>query len=259
MPRPASGNLNQCELSIAMGKGAIEDLVRLLSRLPGLGPRSARRAVLHLLQHRTRLLRSLIDTLLRVDESVRVCRECGNFDDRDPCTICIDPERVGSVICVVEEVGDLWALERSGAFRGCYHVLGGRLSALAGVRPSDLNIDGLLSRAEHAQEVILALNPTLEGQTTAHVVMDCLAGSGVAISRLAYGVPFGAELSYLDDGTLATAITARCNLSPTNLLPCASSRLSSPRLASERLASESERLAGPKILSPPVSKTDKEP
>lgn len=202
-----------------MGRGAIDDLTRLLGKMPGLGPRSARRVVLHLLQHRTKLLHQLIGSLLRVDESVSVCSECGNFDDRDPCAICSDSGRSEEMICVVEEVGDLWAIERSGAFRGRYHVLGGRLSALSGVGPGDLNIEGLVTRAERAQEVILAVSPTLEGQTTAHVVVDYLAESGVKISRLAYGVPLGAELSYLDNGTLSLAVTARYTLSEGNKLP----------------------------------------
>ena len=194
-----------------MKGGEIETLVQLLARLPGLGPRSARRAALHLLKRRETLLAPLAEALIRVERDIRTCSVCGNLDTVDPCGLCSDPARDRSVICVVEEVADLWALERSRAFRGLYHVLGGTLSALDGVGPDDLTISALIARARRPEvsEVILALNATVDGQTTAHVVTDRLAGAGVAVSRLAQGVPLGGELDYLDDGTLTAALKAR--------------------------------------------------
>jgi recombination protein RecR len=193
------------------GQGEIETLVQLLGRLPGLGPRSARRAVLHLLKRRETLLAPLAEALVRVERAVRRCSVCGNLDTCDPCALCADPHRDQGVICVVEEVADLWALERTRAFRGRYHVLGGTLSALDGIGPDDLTLSGLVERARQPEvsEVILALNATIDGQTTAHVVTERLSGAGVAVSRLAQGVPLGGELDYLDDGTLTAALKAR--------------------------------------------------
>lgn len=189
----------------------IDRLIQYLGRLPGLGPRSARRAALHLLKRRDSLLAPLADALADAAGAVRTCSQCGNLDTRDPCWVCADPGRDASVLCVVEEVGDLWALERTGSFKGRYHVLGGTLSALEGVGPEDLNIAGLLNRARRPEvtEVILGLNATVEGQTTAHYVTDRLAECDVTVSRLAHGVPVGGELGYLDDGTLTAALKAR--------------------------------------------------
>jgi len=191
----------------------IERLVQLLGRLPGLGPRSARRAVLHLLRKKDALMLPLADALAETAQRIVPCTTCGNLDSQDPCAICTDTRRDDALVCVVESVADLWALERSGSFRGRYHVLGGTLSALDGVGPSDLNIDSLVRRATEGmgtiREVILATNATVEGQTTAHYISDRLAGTGIPISRLAHGVPVGGELDYLDDGTLNTALKAR--------------------------------------------------
>ncbi|HSK38756.1 MAG TPA: recombination mediator RecR [Arenibaculum sp.] len=189
----------------------IDRLIQYLARLPGLGPRSARRAALYLMKRRDSLLSPLADALAQAAAAIRTCSVCGNLDTRDPCSICSDPNRDAGILCVVEEVGDLWALERTGAFKGRYHVLGGTLSALEGVGPDDLGIAALVNRARQPEirEVILALNATVEGQTTAHYVTDRLAESGVAISRLAHGVPVGGELDYLDDGTLTAALKAR--------------------------------------------------
>ena len=189
----------------------IETLIQLLARLPGLGPRSARRAVLQLLQKRESHLLPLTAALQRTAENVSVCSNCGNLDTTDPCSICRDPKRDASTICVVEQVGDLWAIERSGAFTGRYHVLGGTLSALDGRGPEQLRIDSLVQRVARgeATEVILALSATVDGQTTAHVVVERLGGQDVKLSRLAHGVPVGGELDYLDDGTLTAALRAR--------------------------------------------------
>ncbi len=191
----------------------IERLVQLLARLPGLGPRSARRAVLHLLRKKDALMLPLADSLAETAERIVPCTTCGNLDSQDPCAICCDTRREETLLCVVESVADLWALERSGSFRGRYHVLGGTLSALDGVAPADLNIDSLVRRVTEGmgaiREVILATNVTVEGQTTAHYISDRLSGTGIAISRLAHGVPVGGELDYLDDGTLNTALKAR--------------------------------------------------
>jgi len=189
----------------------IERLIRLLAKLPGLGPRSARRAALHLLKRREELLLPLAEALHGAADAITTCSQCGNLDSRDPCAICADRKRDSSTICVVEEVGDLWAIERSGAFRGRYHVLGGVLSALDGVGPEDLNLAKLVARASapEIKEVILAMNATVDGQTTAHYLADRLAGTEAAVSRLAHGVPVGGELDYLDDGTLAAALKAR--------------------------------------------------
>jgi recombination protein RecR len=189
----------------------IERLIQLLARLPGLGPRSARRAVLHLLKKKDALLVPLAATLKEVGDSVHACNICGNLDSRDPCAICTDPRRDEALLCVVESVADLWALERAGVFRGRYHVLGGTLSALDGVGPAELNVDGLIGRVQsgRVKEVIIATNATVEGQTTAHYITDRLAALNVQVSRLAHGVPVGGELDYLDDGTLGAALKAR--------------------------------------------------
>ena len=194
-----------------MSSSEIERLIQLLARLPGLGPRSARRAALHLIKRREALLGPLAEALAAAAERVRSCSRCGNVDTIDPCAICADPRRDASLLCVVEEVADLWALERAAAFKGRYHVLGGTLSALDGVGPEELNIPRLIQRVseEGVKEVILATNATVDGQTTAHYIGDRLAPLGVAVSRLAHGVPVGGELDYLDDGTLVTALKAR--------------------------------------------------
>jgi recombination protein RecR len=189
----------------------IERLIQLLARLPGLGPRSARRAALHLVKKKEQLLEPLASALAETRDTILTCEICGNIDTASPCTMCRDPARDRTLICVVEEVGDLWALERSGALNCLYHVLGGTLSAIGGLRPEDLNIDGLIKRAADPQtrEILLALNATVEGQTTAHYIAERLAGLEVQISRLAHGVPVGGELDYLDEGTLAAAVKAR--------------------------------------------------
>lgn len=189
----------------------IERLIQLLAKLPGLGPRSARRAALFLIKNRERLLSPLAMAMAEAQEKVTICSECGNVDTVDPCTLCTDARRDRTVICVVEEVGDLWALERAGAWSGLYHVLGGTLSAIEGVRPEDLAIGSLIERAGQPQvkEVVLALNATVEGQTTAHYITERLKALGIAASRLAHGVPVGGELDYLDEGTLTQAIRAR--------------------------------------------------
>ncbi len=193
------------------GGPEIERLVLLLSKLPGLGPRSARRAALFLLKRRVLVMEPLAAAMAAAADKVRSCSRCGNLDTLDPCSLCRDPRRDGTIICVVADVADLWAMERSGAFRGQYHVLGGLLSALDGVRPEDLAIDRLGGRVadEGVLEVVLALNATVDGQTTAHYVAERLAESGIRVSRLAHGVPVGGELDYLDDGTLAAAMKAR--------------------------------------------------
>jgi recombination protein RecR len=189
----------------------IERLVQLLARLPGLGPRSARKAALGLLKKRQELLVPLADAMQTAVEKIVECPDCGNLDTVAPCTICQDPRRDSSMIVVVEEVGDLWALERAGVVSARYHVLGGHLSPLDGIGPDDLNIEGLVKRAAAPEvgEVLLALNATVEGQSTAHDVTDQLAAAQVTVSRLAQGVPIGGELDYLDEGTLAAAIKSR--------------------------------------------------
>ena len=194
-----------------MSGGEIERLIGLLAKLPGLGPRSARRAGLHLIARRDALLTPLAAAMADAARSVVACGVCGNLDSRDPCAICADMRRDPAVICVVEEVADLWALERMGAFKGAYHVLGGVLSALDGRGPEALAIDRLVERAAApaTREVILATSATVDGQTTAHYVADRLAGEAVEISRLAHGVPVGGALDYLDDGTLFAALEAR--------------------------------------------------
>jgi recombination protein RecR len=196
------------------GGAEIERLIQLLAKLPGLGPRSARRAVLHLLKRREQLMLPLGQVIGEVAQAIRPCPICGNLDTTEPCAICRDPKRDPTLLCVVESVADLWALERTRAFTGRYHVLGGLLSALDGVRPEDLTIAALVARASDPaiREVILAMNATVEGQTTAHYVTDLLAGGTARISRLAHGVPVGGELDYLDDGTLTAALRARRQL-----------------------------------------------
>jgi recombination protein RecR len=190
---------------------SVERLIQLLAKVPGLGPRSARRAALALIKRRESLLEPLARALDEAAASVRPCSACGNLGDRDPCAVCRDETRDRSVVCVVEDVADLWALERAGAYRGLYHVLGGALSALDGVAPEDLAIDKLLARVRQGgvKEVILALGATVDGQTTAHYLAERLKGEGASLSGLAHGVPVGGELDYLDDGTLALALKAR--------------------------------------------------
>ena len=189
----------------------IERLIALLAKLPGLGPRSARRAVLQLIKKKETLLVPLASAMADAADKARVCSSCGNVDTQDPCAICADAGRDPSVLCIVEEVGDLWALERAGAHKGRYHVLGGVLSALDGVGPDDLNIGKLVERlsSREVHEVVLAMNATVDGQTTAHYITDRISGLGIAVSRLAHGVPVGGELDYLDDGTLAAAMKSR--------------------------------------------------
>ncbi|MFN4143154.1 recombination mediator RecR [Aestuariivirga sp.] len=189
----------------------IERLIQLLAKLPGLGPRSARRAALYLIKNRERLLVPMASAMAEAQEKVTMCSECGNVDTVDPCTLCTDPRRDRTALCVVEEVGDLWALERAGAWNGLYHVLGGTLSAIEGVRPEDLAIGSLVERAGggEVKEVVIALNATVEGQTTAHYITERLKTLNIPASRLAHGVPVGGELDYLDEGTLTQAIRAR--------------------------------------------------
>ena len=189
----------------------IERLIGLLAKLPGLGPRSARRAALALLKRRDQLLNPLADALSEAARRVKTCSLCGSLDTQDPCAICANPQRDASLICVVEEVGALWAMERASAFRGRYHVLGGLLSALDGVGPDALRIGPLVARASagEVREVILALPATVDGQTTAHSLADRLAGADVSVTMLARGVPVGGELDWLDDGTIAQAMRAR--------------------------------------------------
>lgn len=194
-----------------MAGAEIENLVKLLARLPGLGPRSARRAVLQMMRRRDTLLDPLSDALRVAQEKIVTCETCGNIDTLSPCTICADPRRDETLLCVVEDVGDLWALERAQAVRGRYHVLGGTLSALDGIGPEELNLAGLKQRCADGvvSEIILATNATVEGQTTAHVITDMLADLGLTVTRLAHGVPVGGELDYLDDGTLLAAMKSR--------------------------------------------------
>ena len=189
----------------------IERLIQLLARLPGLGPRSARRAALHLIRKREELLAPLADAMQVAREKIIICSACGNVDTIDPCTICSDARRDPALLVVVETVADLWALERSGAIRARYHVLGGTLSPLDGVGPKDINLETLVGRVakEGVREVILAVNATVDGQTTAHYITDLISHLDVKVTRLAHGVPVGGELDYLDDGTLAAAIKQR--------------------------------------------------
>ncbi|MDA0676049.1 MAG: recombination mediator RecR [Proteobacteria bacterium] len=194
-----------------MTEQPIDRLIHLLARLPGLGPRSARRAALHLLQKREALLAPLADALAEAARRVSACTRCGNLGTQNPCAICTDQRRDASLVCVVETVADLWALERGGAFRGLYFVLGGTLSAIDGVGPDDLRVPQLVRRVESegVAEVILALSATVDGQTTAHYVAEWLKPVGVRVTGIAHGVPVGGELDYLDDGTLSAALKAR--------------------------------------------------
>jgi recombination protein RecR len=194
-----------------MGGPEIEHLISLLARLPGMGPRSARRAALRMLQQPEARMLPLATALAEAARAVKPCSVCGNLDSRDPCSICSDPQRDHALICVVEGVGDLWALERALIYRGLYHVLGGTLSALAGIGPSELNLAPLLARIENGgvAEVILALGATVDGATTAHWLTDRLKPLGVPVTRVAQGVPIGGALDVLDDGTLAAAMRAR--------------------------------------------------
>ncbi|MCH7864911.1 MAG: recombination protein RecR [Proteobacteria bacterium] len=194
-----------------MVSAEIERLIGLLAKLPGLGPRSARRTVLHLIKRRESLGAPLAKAMADAVRNVKTCSTCGNLDTLDPCQLCADPDRDDQVICIVEDVADLWALERAASFKGRYHVLGGTLSALDGVGPDDLNIPGLMGRVAGGavKEVILATSATVDGQTTAHYLSDRLAETGVQVTQLAHGVPVGGELDYLDDGTLAAALKDR--------------------------------------------------
>ena len=196
-----------------MNDGPLENLIRLLSGLPGLGNRSARRIALHLLGKRGALMMPLAHALSDAAENVKSCSVCGNLDMVDPCGICRDEKRGGAQICVVAQVSDVWAIERTGAYKGRYHVLGGLLSALDGIGPEDLRIDKLVERvkgsSEDLEEVILALSATVDGQSTAHYISDHIVPLGVKISHLAHGVPVGGELDYLDDGTITTALRSR--------------------------------------------------
>ncbi|MEL6475209.1 MAG: recombination mediator RecR [Pseudomonadota bacterium] len=186
-------------------------MIELIAKLPGLGPRSARRVALHLLKRKDGLLTPLAEALAEAADKIEACHTCGNFDTLQPCAVCQASGRDDTVLCVVEDVPDLWALERAGAFRGRYHVLGGVLSALDGIGPDDLNIAPLVDRVSGGgfSEVILALNATVDGQTTAHYIAECLEPTGITVTRLAHGVPVGGELDHLDDGTLSTALRSR--------------------------------------------------
>jgi recombination protein RecR len=192
-----------------MAAPEIDRLVRLLARLPGLGPRSAQRAALAMLKRPDSLMLPLADAIRSCADTVAACSRCGNLDSTDPCGVCRDPQRDERSLCVVTEVEDLWAMERAGIFRGRYHVLGGTLCALEGIGPEELGVDRLLRRVEPATEVILALGATVDGQTTSHYLAERLKPLGCAVTRLGHGVPIGGELTYLDDGTLDAAFRAR--------------------------------------------------
>ena len=198
-------------MAAAVAGPEIERLIQLLAKLPGLGPRSARRAALNLIKKRELLMAPLTSALQTAMEKIVICKTCGNIDTQNPCAVCVDTRRDQSIIVVVADVADLWALERANAVNSRYHVLGGTLSPLDGVGPSDLTIDALISRvhAEPIKEVILALNATVDGQTTAHYITELLQESKVKVTRLAHGVPVGGELDYLDEGTLSAAIKQR--------------------------------------------------
>jgi len=192
-------------------EGPLQHLIKMLSGLPGLGNRSARRIALHLLNKRESLMVPLAKAMLRAAEEIKPCGVCGNLDSHDPCYVCQDMKRLSDQICVVAQVSDLWAIERTSSYKGLYHVLGGLLSALDGVGPQDLSIDGLVNRvrAGEVREVILALSATVDGQSTAHYIADRLVDLEVEITHLAHGVPVGGELDYLDDGTITTALKSR--------------------------------------------------
>lgn len=189
----------------------LDHLINLLGKVPGLGPRSARRAALQLIKKKDSLMKPLSSALADVAENVHPCAICGNLDIENPCHICESPKRDRSIICVIEDVSDLWALDRAGSYRGLYHVIGGTLSALDGVGPDDLNINTLIERASapELKEIIIATNATVDGQTTAHYITEQLKPFDLTITRLAHGVPIGGELDYLDDGTLTTALNSR--------------------------------------------------
>ncbi len=189
----------------------IEILIKLVSRLPGLGPRSAQRVVLQLLKNRETLMLPLAQNMAKAADIIEECPQCHNLDTVKPCSICQSQARDASQLCVVEDVSDLWAIEKSGSFKGYYHVLGGTLSALDGITPKDLSIPQLVARAsdDKVSEVIMALNATIDGQTTAHYIADCLHGTNVRISQLAHGVPIGGQIDHMDDGTLSTALKSR--------------------------------------------------
>lgn len=189
----------------------LQQLIQSLSRLPGLGPRSGRRIALHLLKNKNNVFPTLVSTLTEALNAIVTCKICGNFDTQNPCSLCLQPHRDPSLLCVVEDVADLWALERTGVYKGLYHVLGGVLSPLDGITPEDLNMPYLIERIESTsvKELILALNSTIEGQTTAHYIRDLLQNSSVTITALAQGVPLGGELDYLDEGTLTAALLSR--------------------------------------------------
>ncbi|MGV0911915.1 recombination mediator RecR [Martelella sp. FOR1707] len=192
----------------------IEKLIQLLAKVPGLGPRSARRAALHLIKKRDQLMGPLSGAMQDAYDKVKICSTCGNVDTADPCTICTDPTRDQGLVIVVEDVGDLWALERAAALNAAYHVLGGTLSPLDGIGPDDLTIAALIDRvkAGEVRELIIAVNATVEGQATAHYITDQLDGLDIKVTRLAHGVPVGGELDYLDEGTLVAALRARTSL-----------------------------------------------
>lgn len=192
----------------------LQALIQLLAKLPGLGPRSARRAALHLLKYRTELMVPLSEALLTAAQALKICQTCGNLDTQDPCAICANGNRDLGLLCIVESIADLWALERSGSYKGYYHVLGGTLSALEGIGPEQLKIPALLQRVQNAgvREIILALNATVEGQTTSYYLADALKTTKTKVTALAHGVPLGGELDYLDDGTLTAALGARRQL-----------------------------------------------
>ncbi|MHA1539176.1 MAG: recombination mediator RecR [Alphaproteobacteria bacterium] len=196
-----------------MSASEIENLASLLAKLPGLGSRSAKRIVLHLMSKKESLFMPLLDALQETIENVKPCTTCGNLDTVDPCQICTNEKRDARIICIVESVADLWALERAGSYKGGYHVLGGTLSAIDGVRPEDLMLDRLVQRTQNAStpvtEIILAMNATVEGQITAHYIIEQLKDTTVEITKLAHGVPLGGELDYMDDGTLSMALSAR--------------------------------------------------
>jgi recombination protein RecR len=198
-------------MPIAVAGPEIERLIQLLARLPGLGPRSARRAALFLIKKREQIMAPLGAALQTAFDKIEICRTCGNIDTQNPCTVCIDPRRENAIIVVVADVADLWALERAHAVNARYHVLGGTLSPLDGIGPQDLSIDALITRAHDpaVTEIILALNATVDGQTTAHYITDLLHGANVKVTRLAHGVPVGGELDYLDEGTLSAAMRQR--------------------------------------------------
>jgi recombination protein RecR len=210
-PPRKRGGRKAAQMPTAIAGPEIERLIQLLARLPGLGPRSARRAALALIKRREQLMAPLAAALQTAMDKISVCKVCGNIDSHNPCTVCTDERRDAAVLIVVEDVADLWALERAPVVNARYHVLGGTLSPLDGIGPQDLSIDALVTRAHvsEVKEIILALNATVDGQTTAHYITDLLAGAGVTVTRLAHGVPVGGELDYLDEGTLAAAMRSR--------------------------------------------------